>query len=466
MIDSWTTFGRNSLLRLIFLISFALMLLFSVGFAQEQFSISVSEPQSVLAGKTTEFTLSITSQVEEWYSVAVIGTQPSWVSIEKFSVRVPAGSTDTIKVSISPSYDALQGIYGFTVIVSDTSGNKQEKNVLISVIQKLSAVVKDIKLSCTSCKPGETLTVRATAENIGSKNLEDLQLVMSVGEDTKSASIAVLDALTKKRVSEDFVMPEAMQPGKYSVKFQLVDKELLDERSVGFTVPEISDVNIEEKVSSSIFGKSVTLTATNIGNVKAQAAIKAIVSKDWFVIYSGPQPSSKNGEYVWTAELDPKEVVKIEYSELYWPTYIIAAILVAAGIFLYLQMTALSIKKRVFQKHAVEGKEISVSLEIKNRGVTAENVVIKDKVPTMFEIVGKFETLKPIIRKSENESELTWKLGRLKPGEERVLHYKIKTIVGVIGSIALPKASLSGKVGNKAVLRESNYVYLHGIKEK
>lgn len=446
----------------------AVLILLSFPLVQAQFSLEVSEPQPVLAGKTANFTITISSQAEDWFSIAVVGTQPSWISLEKFNVKIPYNGKGTVNVFISPSYDALQGVYGYTVIVSDMNGTKAEKNVLVSVIQKLSAVLKDIKLTCPLCKPGETLSVSAIAENIGSRNLENLQALISFDDTKKTVLMERLDALTKKTVSADFVLSDVMPPGEYNVKLQLLrNGEILDEKTESFSVPAISDVKTDRKVSSSIFGKSVTLTTTNAGNIQTQAEIKSAVSKEWFVSYSGPAPSQKNGEYVWLIALNPKESKQIKYSEIYWTTYLIIAVLLLGGALFYLQMTALSIRKKVLHKRAaIEGRELSVSIDVKNRGGTLENIVVRDKVPTMFEIVGKFETLKPTIRKTENESELIWKLGRLKPKEERVLHYKIKTIVGVIGAIALPRAAVSGKAGEKTIIRKSNTVYLRGIKEK
>jgi hypothetical protein len=113
-----------------------------------------------------------------------------------------------------------------------------------------------------------------------------------------------------------------------------------------------------------------------------------------------------------------------------------------------------------------EGSILSISIEIKNERKPLSNVIIKDFVPSMFSIVKDFETIKPAKREREDGTELTWRIGRLKPFEERVLHYKVKTQVGIIGDIKLPKAEIRGKIERKVFSRKSNQVILKGVKEK
>jgi hypothetical protein len=77
--------------------------------------------------------------------------------------------------------------------------------------------------------------------------------------------------------------------------------------------------------------------------------------------------------------------------------------------------------------------------------------------------VDRFDTMKPVIRKAGTGTELTWKIKTLNPREERVLTYRIKPVVDIVGTMRLPKASmnyLDRKQRKKAVA--SKVVIIHG----
>ena len=58
------------------------------------------------------------------------------------------------------------------------------------------------------------------------------------------------------------------------------------------------------------------------------------------------------------------------------------------------------------------------------------------------QVIQKFDTLKPVIRKTAEGTELSWKLDSLKTAEERVINYRIKPTVDVLGSLELPSSTM------------------------
>jgi len=262
-----------------------------------------------------------------------------------------------------------------------------------------------------------------------------------------------------------------MTPGDYVVEAKIVDSvgNNLYADSASFKIPAIENIIYDKQVSSSPFGSMITVTATNMGNVVSFADLKSTSPKSWYSIYSGPSPTGMaiGDYYSWRVSLDPKQSTNISYSEVYWPTYAVIIFAILVAVFIYWQSTAFTFTKNVMSgKNIKGGKEISVSLDIRNKRRDIDKAVIRDVVPSDFSIVSKFDTVKPLIRKIPKGIELNWKVGELKPHEERVLHYTIKPSTEVVRRSSLPSAAVKALRNKRVVLKHSNKVYLQPEQEE
>ena len=80
-----------------------------------------------------------------------------------------------------------------------------------------------------------------------------------------------------------------------------------------------------------------------------------------------------------------------------------------------------------------------VIIEIKAPNKNLSNAVVRDWVSPLAHVdKDGFKHAKPVVRKSEAGTELIWRLGDIIAKEERILSYKIKTIVQ--GHLKMPKA--------------------------
>jgi hypothetical protein len=80
-------------------------------------------------------------------------------------------------------------------------------------------------------------------------------------------------------------------------------------------------------------------------------------------------------------------------------------------------------------------------LEIRNRTRNEiRDVLVRDFVPAVAMVVERFDTLRPMLRKVAGGTEVVWKIDSLGPGDERVLTYRIKPVVDIVGVLKLPKA--------------------------
>jgi len=454
---------------LILLFLLILFMPFSLAFAQNM-NVDVTPSESIYAGRVAEFDVSIENNGEsDWFSLSVFGTVPEWITIEKPSLYIESGKKAVTKIWISPSENALQSTYKYNILVSRATDNsKVEKQILISVLQKSLVVIDSVDASCISCEPGQDISVSAKIKNVGSKTLAGLKLQFEFLGMERIIDIGTMEVNSEKDVVTNFFIDELKEPGTYNVSLKLIkDDTVLDSEILKFSVKGVSNIVSTEKEDNNLFGRYVTIEIVNNGNMKSKYQVTSDCISNWYGAYSGREYIFFNNKCLWTDNIGPGEKIIIKYSEVYWVSILILLALIVFVIYFYMQNTALSIRKKIIRKYpATEGRKYSFSIEVVNRGKSVENIIIRDKVPSMFEIEKSFETVKPVVKKTEKGTELIWKVGRLKSGEVRILHYKVKTLIGLLGNYKMPVAKLTGKLDGKPIIRKSNIVEIYGQKDK
>jgi hypothetical protein len=443
----------------------AMSLLFTqVAFAQD-FSIDVGINKEYLATHTDYVTLTINNPAQEdWFSISVFGFPQNWVVSKESLLRVPAFGSNTLLIEVKPARDALPNIYQyFLKVTRPSTGSVFERSMLIKVKQITSAILKDISLSCQICS--DEIIVSGDVYNVGSKPLKGLAVIAKVSNQQKTFPIEDLAILGSKDFALSFSL-EDMGPGDYDIDFNLVDAvgSSFYKETRTFNIPPIENIVYDEDVSTTPFGSTIVVSATNKGNVESEAGLESVSPQGWYYFLSGPTPTGMMlGKYYWKTTLAPDETRSITYSEIYWPTYVLIIGGVFIAVFIYWQSTALVFSKRLIKK---PGKEVSVSLHLKSKKRGVGNVVVKDTVPSNFSIVSKFESVKPLIKKVAKGVELHWKLGKLDPHEERVLHYTLKPAKELFKKVKLPSAKARGVRRKTPLYKRSNRVSIHPKKRE
>ncbi|MEM5804765.1 MAG: hypothetical protein QXU82_02880 [Candidatus Aenigmatarchaeota archaeon] len=420
------------------------------------FSATITSEPDVFAGDTATFEATISnSGPMDWFSISVFPTD--WVRLESPSVKVVSGGTFSIKVFITPPENARAGIYDLKLYVSK-GGEKVEVPFQVSVKQRTTAaLIENMRTSCTVCK--DSINVTLKVENVGNSDIRDAKLSLKLGSQEKVVEIGELNATKSVDVSEAFPLAGFM-PGSSSVVALLTGNGAnLDVETKTFEVAVIDNIDVQREVSSFLFGNKVTLTATNEGNIEKAARITSAVSQYYWIVYSGPRADEQGAQWTWIRTLKPGESATIEYSEFVWPIPVILVIIVIGAIYGYLQATALAVKKRV----TGGAGEYGISIAVKNRGQHAEDVVVRDVIPPHFMLSGTFETLKPVAKKTSFGTELFWKMGRIKKGEEMILHYRMKPASGIRGTVQLPAAGAKARRGQKTFFAYSSKPVITGI---
>ncbi|MBW2986276.1 hypothetical protein KY333_02810, partial [Candidatus Woesearchaeota archaeon] len=105
--------------------------------------------------------------------------------------------------------------------------------------------------------------------------------------------------------------------------------------------------------------------------------------------------------------------------------------------------------------------ELKIIIEIINRSKKQiKHVKIIDNVPRIAELAKEYDvgTVKPdkVVQHERKGTLVKWSLDEVDPGEERVISYKVKSKLSILGGVTLPSAAAKFDVGKRHRTANSN----------
>ena len=149
----------------------------------------------------------------------------------------------------------------------------------------------------------------------------------------------------------------------------------------------------------------------------------------------------------WTLELGPNEKTQLSVVENYWPIVYIGALVFAVFILYYLLRSPIVVRKDSIIVATSEGgiAGLKIVLTIKNRtNRIIRDLKIVDSVPNIA-VVDKeldLEGLIPpkVVKHEKRGTLLKWDIGDMGARDERILSYKLKSRLAILGNFTLPAA--------------------------
>jgi len=97
--------------------------------------------------------------------------------------------------------------------------------------------------------------------------------------------------------------------------------------------------------------------------------------------------------------------------------------------------------------------QIKVTLEVKNKTKKPlKNVTITDKVPGIANVENSLElgTLRPKeVKHTKKGTKVVWNLAELDANEHRLITYKVKAKLNIVGTFSLPRAEVEYAIRGK-----------------
>lgn len=459
----------NKKLSMLLFVSVAFIFIISP-FALAQIDFNVVSDNLYLS--PGNFSLTLTNQLSEsnQFGITIMGSHRNWVYFNKQYLNLYPGRKVDVDFVVEPPEGTSSGVYEIPILVYSVRNESiySQKTLKLLIEEKHKAELREIKTNKKTFEPGETIKINGKIKNTGNEEFKEITFSYELfkGEKTVDSeeSVFSLEKNEEKKFEESFKIKNKLDPGEYEAKFYLTKGEkVLDRKSEKISIKELGKIQKKTDSMWTPIGEFGKIYIENKGNVKKTEKITLEIKRPWDVFLTSSKDGTKEytdgiATYIWPVTLSVGEKMKISYQIHYWPLYIIFILVLYAGYWTFKNIRKPKLKKRAVNIKELEDekKEIMISLEIKNIGEKIKNVVVKDFVPPVAELVEEFETMKPKIKKGDEGTKITWKLDELDAHENRILTYKIKTLIGTLDYLKLPLAKLKSKIGDRKVESKSN----------
>lgn len=441
-----------------------LMVIFASLFSQVSlaFDISLDRMEATVdTSQTAEFKFTVSSAVADRLVVRTKGMK-TWMTIEDVG-SIEAGETKNFSLYASPDFLTSIGTYKVDVTVQSVLTNQTiEKSIFITVIKSVFAGIDKIYVS-GNLKPAGDIYVKVNVRNFGTVSMQNIIVstqVYSPARQIESFVYAIPQIEPQELITVEKVI--ALGPGAESGTYTVVSELFYQDKTFSRKEQQFEVVStpvlVRKVEDKTVFiGSTRTIKITNYGNDVAKNVVVNETldgfARNFFFASSGPKPYIQGGMIFWNVgNILPGQTVVVAYQINYLPLVVVIIILLLALWFVLFKVRVLDVRKEVMKK----GSDITIKLEVKNRtGKDIDSVILKDSLPLIFR-VREFVGLKPIRKRTEEGTDVIWRIRKLKANEERIFSYKIMPVIGVTGSINLPRAKIMYKDGGKFFSRKSN----------
>ncbi len=394
------------------------------------------------------------------YNLYSLQSGQSW-NVDPFPLKdkvieLAPGESYTTTIKAKVLQDLPPGIYFVHLSIQSDLGESYTEELKIYLKAKdpldyLPTIRVNVDMD-EKINPKEPLAIKLFLENRNPLNLQDLKIRIEteIPEFQKEVMVE-LPPQGKKTVEFSIVPSPYTQPKEYTLFFVFESKgeavKVIEQKiEILSLLPPFEVTAVEEIV---YLKKLRTLTVKNPGNVRNTQMVKDPVSV-WMLPIMRSEGQSKvvDGEryVIWEVELGPNESVNIPVVINYRILVYVLIALLLFGAFYWYAQSPLSLQKTATTARGDEGtlSEIKITLELKNHSnKPIKNVTVTDLVPSIANIDKSLElgTLKPQeTKQAKNGIKVIWSLAELDAHEHRLITYKIKAKLNILGTFSLPRA--------------------------
>jgi hypothetical protein len=472
----------------ILLFILAVLVSLSAAAAQPDFYVSV-EPvtDNIYFNESAEFIFTITNN-RNFDSEFTFKT-PQLVHWDVFasplydypSVTVAANGTRDVTLLFHPISSSLgTGTKILSVDVVSDKGVKVPQTITIFIIPEGTefgqyhprVVIEGMEIS-QEINPQEELVLWFRLVNKNSLNLTNVTLEVSSRIITKTAVSLPIGPYAEEMVKIVPVLNKSAEAGNDTINMNIIVKGDIIK---GYQrTAQIIEVNLpyefEENVTKSFLRTEFLYKVINPSNIQKTQTFSMPTSYiDRIFSWTSPKAyiSKENGQsYAWDLTLSAGETAEIRVTRSYRSLLYIAIALIVFLIVYYVFKPDLVIDKKLAKEVSKEGgiSESTIQMHVKNISkYRIEKVDITEIIPNIAEYVPDeaVGVVPPAsVRKYElRGTKLQWHFDELAPQEERILTYKMRTKLDVVGRFRLETTVAEYLKKGKRKTGFSNSVFL------
>ncbi|MAG61112.1 hypothetical protein CL619_04965 [archaeon] len=424
----------------------------------------VTVNNNIAPDEAAEFTLHITNNADlaQTFTIYSFSSSQGWnVDPNPLSDKVieelePGESYETT-ILAQPTEDLDAGIYYLNLEVDGDQEDTQDVSLKVYLgyseedTQYLPSISVQVEMD-NEIDPREVQTVVLNLENGNSRNLSSLVLRVESELEEYTLDIPVgLEPLESKTQEFSVTLNPYTQAKDYSIFFVFdLDGETIKVVEEELTVPAVvSDFAWTLSEDKSFLKSSQTFLVSNDGNVENSQEFRyAIGTIESLFVASDAQILREDGQQylIWNVQLEPgdsTELIAVYNYRIVF--YLLIAFLLIVCFYLTVRLPITVRKKALTIVGSSDGlSEIKVLLEVRNkRKYPVRDVMITDFVPGIANVEKGIEigTLHPHkVHTGSQGSRIEWQLSELDGLEQRIISYKIKAKLNILGPFRLPRS--------------------------
>ncbi|MBD3209126.1 hypothetical protein GF367_01760 [Candidatus Woesearchaeota archaeon] len=417
---------------------------------------------NVLPLESGTYEVIFTNDILETEVVNIRADATDWI-ITPQSVSVPVnGSTKTIELIITPRSGVGLSNYRIPLVFEGKrSGDVIEKSVFLSISLDLLAkgYPPNLKLNVTAMHrvdPREPYEVAVFIRNNNLREYKDLKI--NIMSDLFSEEVITpLQPLSTFRKKLSFSLDPEQAPGEHDLEVvitlpeegNVIAKDVSTFEVIGYATL-VYDREVRDR---GLLKSAEVITLSNDGNKDLTKTItyEVTIWEDLFLKAStkGDVVRDEERKLAWGVTLAPQETQEIVLTRNYVPLAVIIIVLILAVIaYFRLRSPIIVIKEAQVSAADKQGtNEMKVRVFIKNRSrreVTKLKII--DRVPHIAEFMSHTHlgTLQPAkVTRSERKGTIVrWEIDTLEPYEERIISFKVRSKLKIIGKMSLPETKV------------------------
>ena len=380
----------------------------------------------------------------------------SWlINTDPAVFKVPAKTTKTFKVYLDPKTHVKPGQYGVTLNVKSSLSNKVKDYFFLMFVKPLNQLDQDYRASIAlnvefplDIDPRETVPMSVYMRNRNAKIFENLSVDMEskLINNYYKTPFKALEEKTEK-FSFSISAYETPQEDKLIVTIKDGD-EIVNQVKIPFKIIPYSQLKEDKLIEESFLKSVTTIKLTNDGNIENSQVYKYPVS-----LFEKTFTKVKNDHFItnqgdrlinFQVSLEPQQTLTLVINTNYRIIlYAVILIIIINVMYFQLRSPVITRKEALTSQNSHEGvSEFKIRLIVKNRSQKpVENVKIIESVPSLASLVNEstLGTLEPtkIIKHDKRGTIIRWDINYLEPFEERIITYKIKSKLNIVGGLTL-----------------------------
>jgi len=383
----------------------------------------------------------------------------SWIISTTPTVsEVEANDRETFLLKIDPKTYVSVGHHSLRINVKETSTNELEQLIVPIYIKSTIPDTRTYEPSIEvdvdmpqKIDPREKVNIEISLRNRNNLNIEELIVRLESKLINKEYAIP-FSGLEERTDELVFQLDPLVAPQEDTLTIILIrNNETVNRVYKQYQVIAYADLIEDKSINRGFLKTTHIIEIYNDGNIEKSGEYrldtnffkKLVTFKNLDTVSSREEP----GYIIFEYTLQPQETQIIKVT-INYGIYIYTALFIILIIILYFTLRSpVLVKKeaKVIGSMKKEGaSEIKVMLHIKNRSQkSVENIKIIEKIPRLvkFEKSYYIGTMAPdkVIEHAKLGTTIRWNINSLEPFEERIITYKIKSKLNIIGGFSLPK---------------------------